>query len=237
MTEIILEKVDIEFPIYVQNNRSFKNMLIKAATGGIISNRENGSVVIQSLNNINLNVKDGDRLGIIGHNGSGKTTLLRVLSKVYSPIRGNIIIKGKVASMLNISLGMDGESTGLENIYLRGILMGLSKAKIRDITEDVCDFAELGEFINLPLRMYSSGMAMRLAFAISTRIEADILLMDEWLSVGDESFASKAEYRMKSLVGNVGILVIASHNHQMIKKLCNRCILLENGSIAEEHNY
>jgi len=138
--------------------------------------------------------------------------------------------------MVNISLGLDGEATGLENIYLRGTLLGYSRARIKKIVDEICEFAELGDFIAMPLRIYSSGMAMRLAFAISTSLDADIILMDEWLSVGDASFSEKAQQRLMNFVNKAGILVIASHDQSMIKSVCNKVIEMEHGIIKHRHH-
>lgn len=236
MANILAQNVVVEFPIYQARARSLKNSLIRTATGGVFSQRGDDSVVVRSLDDVSFSLRDGDRLGIMGHNGSGKTTLLRVLSGVYPPVRGTIDVEGKVASMVNISLGLDGEATGYENIYLRGTLMGYKRRQIKDIVEDVCEFAGLGDFIDMPMRTYSSGMVMRLAFAISTRITADIILMDEWLSVGDAEFAEKAEQRMQNVVKNSGILVIASHNRDMLHKICNKVMELEHGRVVGQHS-
>jgi lipopolysaccharide transport system ATP-binding protein len=236
MAKIHAENVTIEYPLYQAQTRSLKNAVLKAATGGIFARAHNDVVVVRALENIDFKLSDGDRLGIVGHNGSGKTTLLRTLSGVYAPIRGQLDIEGRVVSMVNISLGLDGEATGLENIYLRGTLLGYSHRKIKGIVDDICTFAELGDFIRMPLRIYSSGMAMRLAFAISTTIDADIILMDEWLSVGDAAFSVKAQERINSFVNKAGILVIASHDKNMIDKMCNKVIELEHGQIKARLN-
>ena len=172
-------------------------------------------------------------MGLTGHNGSGKSTLLRVLAGVYEPTGGILKISGSVASLLDISIGMDPEVTGLENIFLRGLIMGLTRDQIKKKVEEIVDFSELGNFIDLPVRTYSSGMSMRLAFSISTSIEADILLMDEWLSVGDADFVKKAEVRLKSLVKKTPILVMASHSPDILKEVCTRIIRLDGGRIVD----
>lgn len=171
-------------------------------------------------------------MGLSGHNGSGKSTLLRVLAGVYEPTSGSIDVRGRIASLLDISIGMDGESSGIENIYLRGILLGLSKKEIQRKVDEIVDFSELGDFIDLPIRTYSSGMWMRLAFSIATSIDADILLMDEWLSVGDADFVKKAEERLRHIVKKTPIIVIASHSLEVLNEVCNRRITLEGGRIV-----
>lgn len=204
---------------------------MNVATGGKIASDSGKQVIIQSLTDINLSIKKGDRIGLIGHNGAGKSTLLRVLSGVYSPSSGKMDIQGKVVSLLDISVGLDGESTGFENIMLRGVLLGLSPKEIENKINDIAEFSELGNFLNMPIRTYSSGMVMRLAFSIITSFPADIILMDEWLSVGDTNFSQKAKKRLEEMVEQSSILIIASHDPNMINRLCNKVITLEHGTI------
>lgn len=201
------------------------------ASGGRIGLSEKGFSIVRSLNNINLEIKDGERIGLLGPNGAGKSTLLRVLGGAYIPTGGEASIEGKVGSLIDVSLGIDTESTGIENIYLRAALLQIPKKIVDDQLDSIISFTELGEFINMPVRTYSSGMHMRLAFAVSTMIRPEILLMDEWLSVGDLNFQKKAEKRLNDLIKRSSILVIASHSRQLIEKCCSRAILLENGQI------
>ncbi|WP_324646608.1 ABC transporter ATP-binding protein [Acinetobacter sp. MD2] len=219
------------FPIYNTSNRSLKKRVLNAATGGKIASDSSKKVVIQSLTDINLNIQKGDKIGLIGHNGAGKSTLLRVFSGVYSPSSGSIDVQGKVVSLLDISVGLDGESTGFENIMLRGVLLGFSPKEIEQKINDIAEFSELGDFLNMPIRTYSSGMVMRLAFSIITSFPADIILMDEWLSVGDANFSQKAKKRLEEMVAQSSILIIASHDPDMINQLCNKVITLEHGAI------
>jgi len=223
----------VDFTVYNSPHRSLKKNILHFATGGRISSNEGGALRIRALDDVNVEVFEGDRLGLTGHNGSGKSTLLRVLAGVYEPAHGTLEVHGKIASLLDISIGMDPEASGLENIFLRGILLGLTREQIRNKTEEIIDFSGLGNFIDLPIRTYSSGMSMRLAFAIATTVEADILLMDEWLSVGDADFVKKAEYRLKSLVNKTPILVLASHSQEILKEVCTRVIRLDGGKIIE----
>lgn len=229
MASIVARDIDVEFPVYGSTNRSLKNAVLRAATGGMIARDTAERVVIRALGGLSFELREGDRLGIVGHNGSGKTTLLRVLAGVYEPVRGYLRIEGRVASMLNIWLGMEQEATGLENIAMRGVIMGLQPAEISRLTDEICEFSELGDYIHMPLRTYSSGMAMRLAFSISTNVAADILIMDEWLSAGDASFTEKAANRMSTVVDNAKILVIASHSEKLIRKNCNKIMRLSHG--------
>ena len=231
---IIAENLTVDFTVYNSPHRSLKKNLLKIATGGRISSEAGGGITIRALDGVSFSLTSGDRLGVMGHNGSGKSTLLRVLAGVYEPSDGRIEVQGKIASLLDISIGMDPEASGIENIYLRGLLLGLGKEEIRQKVEEIVDFSGLGDFIDLPIRTYSSGMAMRLAFSIATCVEADILLMDEWLSVGDADFVKKAEDRLKSLVDKTPILVMASHSPEVLKEVCTRVIRLEGGRIALE---
>jgi lipopolysaccharide transport system ATP-binding protein len=207
--------------------------LVSAATGGVLTAQRGGHISIEALKNLDLEITAGDRLGIMGHNGSGKSTLLRLLSGIYEPSSGKIERSGSIASLVDISLGINAESTGRENIFLRGKLMGLSKKEIDEKIDEIIEFSELGDYINLPVRIYSSGMLLRLAFSVSTSITADILIMDEWLSVGDGAFAERASNRLRELVDSSEILVIASHTRSLIEETCNKVVWLEHGVIKK----
>ena len=236
MAHIQLNQVKLSFPIFNAESRSLKNKVLNLSTGGKLGLNSRGVAEIMALDNISFDLKNGERVGLVGHNGSGKSTLLRVLSGVYTPQHGSIKVNGKITSLIDISLGINAEFTGRENILIRGSLLGLTRQQIKDCTEKIIAFTELGEFIDMPLRTYSSGMQLRLAFAISTTIEPEILLMDEWLSVGDENFKDKAEDRMQQLAAKSSILVIASHSKEQILKVCNRVIWLEHGEIKMDGN-
>ncbi|MEN5042337.1 lipopolysaccharide transport system ATP-binding protein [Pseudomonas sp. LAMO17WK12:I6] len=231
MASIVFDNVSVDFPVYNANGRSLKKRLIQVATGGQLGSDSQGRVVVRALDGLNFSISHGDRVGLLGHNGAGKSTLLRMLSSVYVPSVGTADIQGDIGSLIDISLGVDPEATGRENIYIRGALLGLSKSEISDQIEEIIEFSELGDFIEMPMRTYSSGMHLRLAFAVSTIVRPQILLMDEWLSVGDESFKHKAEVRMAQLVESTHILVIASHSQELIRNTCNRAIWLEHGRI------
>lgn len=231
MAIVEFRDVSVDFPIYNASGRSLKKSLMRAATGGQLGADEQGRVVVRALENLSFTLKNGDRLGLIGHNGAGKSTLLRLLSGVYEPSVGRAKIEGEIGSLLDISLGINGEATGRENIYLRGGLLGLKRSEVTRRLEDIIDFAELGDFIDMPVRTYSTGMHLRLAFSVSTVLRPEILLMDEWLSVGDENFRHKAESRMTEIVQSTHILIIASHSRDLIKNNCNRVLWLEHGRI------
>lgn len=231
MAIIEFHNVSVDFPIYNASARSLKKSLMRAATGGQLGADEQGRVVVRALENLTFTLRDGDRVGLLGHNGAGKSTLLRLLSSVYEPSVGSAKIEGEVGSLLDISLGINGEATGRENIYLRGGLLGLKRSEVSRRMEEIVEFAELGDFIDMPVRTYSTGMHLRLAFSVSTIMRPEILLMDEWLSVGDENFKHKAEARMSEIVQSTHILVIASHSRDLIKHSCNRVLWLEHGRI------
>jgi lipopolysaccharide transport system ATP-binding protein len=232
MARIVADRLFIEFPIYGANSRSLKNRIFRAATGGLIARDAADHIVVRALNGVTFELTDGDRVALVGHNGSGKSTLLRALAGAYEPIAGSVTVEGRVASMLNIWLGMDQEATGYENIFLRGVIMGFRPREIRPLIDQIIGFSELGEYIDMPMRTYSSGMAMRLAFAISTCVSAEILLMDEWLSVGDADFAEKARRRLTELVGSAKILVLASHDESQIRANCNKIMRLSHGELT-----
>jgi lipopolysaccharide transport system ATP-binding protein len=231
MASIEFNNVCVDFPIYNANGRSLKNRLIQVATGGQLGADQQGRVIVRALEGLSFTIKDGDRVGLLGHNGAGKSTLLRLLCGVYEPSSGIARINGKIGSLIDISLGIDPEATGRENIYLRAGLLGMTRAEISKQIDGIIEFSELGNFVDMPLRTYSSGMHLRLAFAVSTILRPEILLMDEWLSVGDEGFKHKAEMRMTELVQATNILVIASHSREVILHTCNRVIWLEHGKI------
>lgn len=234
MANISLQNVTVDIPVYNSQGRSLKKRLLGVATGGRIGLTEAGKTIVRSLDNISIEIKSKERIGILGHNGAGKSTLLRVLGKAYYPTSGKIEVNGSVGSLIDISLGIDGEATGIENIYLRAALLGIPKDRVQKELTNIIEFTELGDFIKMPVRTYSTGMHMRLAFAVSTMISPDILLMDEWLSVGDQSFQKAAEDRLNNLIECSNILVIASHSRQLIEKCCTRVLWLEHGTLRAD---
>ena len=189
---------------------------------------------ICALDGIQLKLSDGARIGLVGHNGAGKSTLLRVLAGIYEPQQGMVNIQGKVATLFDVGLGMDMQSSGRENILLRGLYLGLSRREIQVRSAEIAEFSELGSFLDLPLHTYSAGMHARLAFSISTSIEADILLLDEGIGTSDASFLSKARARIVALAGRTNIVVIASHRESLLRQLCSHLILLEHGRILAQ---
>lgn len=231
MASIVFDKVSVDFPIYNASGRSLKKRLMQVTTGGRLGADQQGRVIVRALDGLTFQFRDGDRIGLLGHNGAGKSTLLRLLGRIYEPTSGVVHIQGEIGSLIDVSLGIDPEASGRENIFLRGAMLGLSRAQITDRFEDIVGFSELGDFIEMPVRTYSSGMHLRLAFAVSTIMRPEILLMDEWLSVGDEAFKHKAEQRLKELVQATNILVLASHSRELVMHTCSRALWLEHGRI------
>lgn len=234
MASVSLSNVTIDVPVFTTKARFFAATLVNMATGGRLAKAHDGSVNVRALEDITFTASEGERIGLVGHNGAGKSTLLRVLSGAYYPGIGKVDVEGTVGSLIDISLGINTEATGIENIFIRGAILGLSKKQIQSRLEAIVDFSELGDFINLPVRTYSSGMHLRLAFAVATEISPEVLLMDEWLSVGDEDFRHKAEQRLLQVVEATSILFLASHSRDLLEKLCTRVIWLEHGRIIAD---
>ena len=236
MPEVLLKNVSVDLPVFNSQTRSLKKTMLGMATGGKIWREVNGNQYVRALDDLNISILPNERVGLLGHNGAGKSTLLRVLGRVFVPTSGKAIVRGKIGSLINISLGIDKEATGLENIFLRAALLGIPKQVVEHELDNIIDFSELGDFIEMPVRTYSTGMHMRLAFAVSTMISPEILLMDEWLSVGDNEFQKKAEGRLTSLIERSNILVLASHSRQLIERCCTRVLWLEHGKVIKDGN-
>jgi lipopolysaccharide transport system ATP-binding protein len=234
MGRILARGVCVDFPIFTNSSRSMKNLVLSATTGGRIARDAGHHSYVRSLDHLTFEIGSGERVALVGHNGSGKTTLLRTLCGVYAPTFGRLSVAGRVVSLLDINLGMDPEGTGYENIMMRGIVMGMTPKQISARIDDIAKFTDLGEYLGMPVRMYSSGMQMRLAFAVSTSVDADILLMDEWLSVGDAEFQEKAARRLAAMVDRTPILVVATHSVELVRKTCTRVIRLEHGKLCSD---
>lgn len=231
MAKIDLRNVSVEFPIYNISVRSFKKDFIRMATGSAVIAGANQHIVVNALNDINLTLNHGDRIGLVGHNGAGKSTLLRLLANVYEPTSGDMHVEGHVSPMLDMMQGIETEFTGLENIYLRGTILGLSKHEIKTRAAEIAALTGLGDYIKMPTRTYSSGMLVRLAFAISASIKPEILLIDEIFGAGDADFMQKAQRKMISLLEQSSIVVMANHSDEIISEFCNKALLLESGRI------
>ncbi|MBI6682229.1 ABC transporter ATP-binding protein [Pseudomonas viridiflava] len=234
MSYIETKTVTVDYPILDVSRRSFKKDALSWVTGGSLGNNTK-HMSVRALDNINLSIASGEKIGLLGHNGSGKSTLLKVFAGVYHPTSGNINSSGKITSLLDLTLGMEMEATGYENIFLRGVIMGMSPKHIKKTVKDIAEFSGLGDYLKLPIRTYSSGMLVRLGFSISTAFPADIILMDEWLGVGDAKFQEEANKRLQEMTQNAAILVLASHSPELINETCNRCVRLEHGKIVDDY--
>lgn len=232
MASIHLQNVSVSFPVLSADSRSLKRKIIGAGVGGRIGWDEDNHVLINALNNISIDIEHGERVGLVGHNGAGKTTLLRVMAGIYEPQQGEVVVKGRVAPLFDVGMGMDPEISGHDNIMLRGLYLGMSKAEIESRTDDIVAFTELGPFMEMPIRTYSAGMQARLAFAISTSIQPEILLLDEGIGAGDAEFLEKSRDHLDAFAKRARILVLASHSEALIRQLCTKAILLERGSVV-----
>lgn len=232
MTAVVLENVHVDFPIYGAQ-RSLRKALFARATGGLIAHEgtHHNQVVIKALNGVSLTLKDGDRIGLVGHNGAGKSTLLKVIAGIYEPIAGRVLAQGRITPMFDAMPGLDSEDTGYENIITSGLLFGMTREEIESKIPEIEEFSELGEYLALPVRTYSTGMVTRLSFALATSLEPGILLMDETIGAGDARFADRAARRMNEFIGRSRILVLASHSNAIIKSICNKAALMKAGQI------
>jgi ABC-type polysaccharide/polyol phosphate transport system ATPase subunit len=232
MPSIDLERISVTIPIYNARGRALKSELLRRAVGANFANDKDPSVVaVRALDDVTLRINHGDRVAIVGRNGSGKTTLLRVLSGIYPPTSGRAEIVGQVSSLTDLSVGMDPESSGYENIVLRGLILGLTRKQAMDLIPDIEEFSELGEYLALPIRTYSAGMLLRLAFGVSTAVKPDIIILDEMISAGDAGFMEKAQRRLERLIENASIMVLASHDEALVRKLCPTAVWLHSGRL------
>jgi ABC-2 type transport system ATP-binding protein/lipopolysaccharide transport system ATP-binding protein len=234
MASIVLDRVCVDFPIY-DSDRSLRKLLFRSSIGGVVRHDPNRGdrLTVRALDDLSFSLNEGDRLGLIGHNGAGKSTLLRVMSGAYRPSSGAIRIEGVVSALLTLGVGIDPEETGYANIYNGCLLMGMTPAQIRGKIDEIAEFTELGEYLRVPFRTYSAGMQVRLAFAVATSLEPDILLLDEVLAAGDAVFMIKARRRIEELMNKASLLVFASHAIPLIRQFCNKAVLLKSGRVVE----
>jgi len=231
MSRVEVNQVYLDYPLIGVGSYSLKNRILGAATRGMISGGDRIPVV-RALRDVSFKLDEGDRLGLVGHNGAGKSTLLKILAGIYQPSAGSVHTDGRIVSTLNISLGMEQEATGYENIIIRGLLQGMKRSEIdRKITE-IAEFTELGDYLHMPVRIYSTGMMTRLAFATVTAMESDILLMDEVIGTGDAAFMDKAQARLMEFMNRSKIIVLASHTASIISSFCNKALLMEHGKVV-----
>lgn len=216
---VCLEQVSLFFPMKTSSKNPIKNMF------GKISEKTSYA----ALNCINLNVEKGEIVGILGKNGSGKTTLLKTIARIYRPDKGRVLTSGRATLLSNIQGGMNEQLTGIENIKLRGAILGFTSSQIENFTEDIIKFADIGQFINQPLKTYSSGMRTRLGFAITCFAKPEIILLDETMAVGDHEFTKKSKRKIFEMVKSDATAIIATHSESVLRLVCDRVIYLENG--------
>jgi ABC-2 type transport system ATP-binding protein len=235
MVSIEVRGACVDFPIFDAKTRSLKKALLGTVgrAGGRIGIADRVPI-IEALRNITLSLRHGDRVGLVGNNGAGKSTLLRLLSGIYEPTRGSARIAGKVAPIFDLGVGLDPEISGYENIIIRGLFLGMTRKQMEARTEEIAEFTELGDYLSMPLRTYSTGMRVRLALGVVTSIDPEILLLDEGIGAVDSAFLDKAKDRLTALVERSGILVFASHSDELVLELCTTGLWLEHGEIREQ---
>jgi ABC-2 type transport system ATP-binding protein/lipopolysaccharide transport system ATP-binding protein len=231
MSKVTLNKINLHYPLYDVNATDFRSRIMSVATGGTIKKGE--IFTVHALKDISFEASAGDKIAILGGNGAGKSTLLKAMSNIYEPTSGNIDIQGNVATLLDLQLGMNDELTGLQNIYCMSYVMGCTKKEIEEKIDSIVEYSELGDFINIPVRTYSSGMRVRLAFSIIGFVQTDILLIDEFFGAGDKNFVQKAREKMFNIVKDSNILFLVSHKLDLVKEICNKAIIMNKGQIVE----
>ena len=230
-SELSLDNVSVSFPIYHGGSRSLKKSLLFRGSGGQLASDASHRITVEALRNVSMEFRTGDRVALIGKNGAGKTTLLRVMAGIYEPVTGVVKSRGRISPMFDISLGIDGDISGYDNIRLRGLILGLPAREIEERMADIAEFTELGDYLDIPVRTYSSGMMTRLTFAVATCFSPEILLMDEWILAGDAGFLAKAQHRVETFVEQAGILVLASHSTEICRRWCNKAVWMERGEV------
>jgi len=231
-SKITVSDVSLDFRTYHNKTGSLKEAVI-----GLFKKNKHSlgeKKTFRALKNINLEINHGDRLGIVGHNGAGKSTLLKTLCRIYEPTSGSLRIEGRIAPLLEIGAGFNPELSGIENIYLNAAILGYNVKEIKEIEQDIIDFSGLEEFIEMPVKYYSTGMYMKLAFSIATAVKPDILILDELFAGGDAEFIEKAQSRMKSFINDSSIMVFVSHQTELLEDLCNRVIWIDHGTLKAD---
>jgi ABC-type polysaccharide/polyol phosphate transport system ATPase subunit len=229
MARILLENLSLTFRVRQHRRITFKEFLVRQ----MFRRSVNPILEVRALQEISLAVNEGERIGILGHNGAGKSTLLKVLAGIYPPTSGRRLVEGHISSLFDIALGFEMDASGWENISYRGYLQGETPRSIRPKMQPIADFSELGEFLHMPVRYYSAGMLVRLAFSIATAIEPEILLVDEVLSVGDLAFQEKARQRMNEMMAKAQLIVMVSHDLGALTRLCDRGVWMDHGRVRQ----
>ena len=232
MVRIETKQACVDFPIFDAKTRSLKKAVLGMVGGNISDARK--VPVIEALRDIDITIEEGDRVALVGHNGAGKSTLLRLLSGIYEPTRGTATIEGRVAPVFDLGVGMDPEISGYENIMIRGLFLGMTRKQMDTRVDQIAEFTELGDFLSMPLRTYSTGMRVRLALGVVTSIDPEILLFDEGIGAVDAAFLEKAKGRLAELVERAGLLVFASHSDEFLRQLCTSAIWMEHGQVKQQ---
>jgi ABC-type polysaccharide/polyol phosphate transport system ATPase subunit len=230
-TRVALDAVAVSFPVYQAGARSLKKRALFHGSGGRIGRDASQRLVVEALRDVSLSLAAGDRLALIGPNGAGKTTLLRVIAGIYEPAQGVVATHGRISPMFDVNLGIDAELSGFDNIRTRALLLGLSPKAVERYLPDIAEFTELGDYLDMPVRTYSSGMMLRLSFAVATCFEPEILLMDEWILAGDAHFLVKAERRIAGFIERASVLVLSSHNLDLCRQWCTKALWLDQGRV------
>lgn len=232
-TIVRLDNVSVSFPVYQGGSRSLKKRVLFHGSAGKIGRDANQKIVIEALCDVSFSLPAGNRVALIGPNGAGKTTLLRTIAGIYEPIEGSVVTRGRISPMFDISLGIDPDLSGYENIRLRALLLGFPPGEIETHLPDIVEFTELGDYLDMPVRTYSTGMILRLSFAVATCFKPEILLMDEWILAGDAHFMGKAEARVRNFIERASVMVLASHDLKLCSRWCTMAIWMEQGRVRE----
>lgn len=233
-SQIDIRDVSVNFPV-LGSEKSLRRKLLSIGVGSTIQQqRGGGHLIVKGLNDVTFKAEKGDRVGLVGHNGAGKSTLLRTIAGIYEPESGTVDVKGKVFPLFNPNLGMDMEESGMVNMFSIGMYLGMSRKDVKRKQDEIIAFSELGDYIHMPVRTYSSGMRIRLSFSIATSIDPDILLLDEDLGIGDSRFTAKVKTRIDELINRSSIMILATHDDAFMKLMCNRSVRFENGSIIDD---